>query len=337
MKYIKIGVVGLGRLGVKHAENLAYKIKGCTLLAACSLNDQELAFAEKDLGVKYTYKNYDEMLENKELDGIFIVSSSTFHKEQIVKALDADFHVFCEKPLALTLEDSYEVEKLAKTKKDKIVSIGFVRRYDPSYLAAKKRIQSGLIGTPFHVRSQTVDIDKTAKFQTEFVKSSGGIFLDANSHDIDLARWFLESEVKSVYSLGGCYNHKEFEKYQDADNATTLLEFVNNTIATLSVSRTAFHGHATRTEILCTKGILEVGFSPIKNHVQINDEHGIRKECNETFFERFEEAFLIEDKNFINSIRTGTAPNVSIEDAVRATEVALAITESYRNRKIVKL
>ncbi len=337
MDNVKIGIVGLGRLGSKHAENLAHKIKGCTLLAACSIDEAELSQAEQEFGVKYVYNDYEAMLENSELDGIFIASSSTLHKEQIIKALEAGFHVFCEKPLALNLDDCYEVEKVAKKYPDRIVSIGFVRRYDPSYNSAKARIDQQIMGTPFQVRSQTVDMDKTAKFQTKFVKTSGGIFLDANIHDIDLARWYLNSEAKSVYTLGGCYRHKEFEEYNDADNVTTLVEFENNTMATLSVSRTAFHGHATKTEILCTEGILEVGFSPIKNHVQIDDEHGIRRECVETFFDRFEEAFLIEDKSFIESIMKGTKPKVAISDAIRATEVAVAMGESYQSRKVVKL
>ncbi len=337
MKNIKVGIVGLGRLGIKHAENLSYRIKGCSLIAACSLNEKELLVAEKELGVQHLYKNYDEMLENREIDAIFIASSSSFHKEQIIKALEADFHVFCEKPLALTLEDCYEVKRVVEKNKDKIVSVGLVRRYDPSYVAAKHKIDKNEIGRAFHVRSQTVDMNETAKFQIEFVKSSGGIFVDANIHDVDLARWYLGSEVKTVFSLGGSYIHKEFDDHQDADNVTTLLEFENKSLATISASRTAFHGHGTRTEILCTKGILEIGFSPIKNHVQINDSHGMRKECLETFFTRFEEAFLIEDESFIENVRNKTAPRVILEDAIRATEITLAMRESHLSKKVIKL
>ena len=129
-------------------------------------------------------------------------------------------------------------------------------------------------------------MDETAAFQVEFSKTSGGVFLDASIHDIDMARWMLGSEVAEVYCVGGCYSHPGFEKSEDADNATALYRFENGTAASITVSRTAFHGHETHAEIVGTSGSLAIGHPPRANRVDIYDEHGVRAECVRDFYER---------------------------------------------------
>lgn len=336
MKTVKIGIVGLGRLGKRHAQNLRYRVEGADLVAACSIVQEELNWAGEELGITQKYTDYDEMLEKADLDAVFLVSSSSMHAAQVMKALDAGLHVFTEKPMGINLAECQKVEEVVARHQDQVFFIGFVRRFDPSYSYAKKLIDDGVIGEPFLVRSQTVDLDEYAEFQVDFVKNAGGIFLDCNVHDIDLARWYLGSEVKTVYSKGGSYVHKAFETVDDADNTVVLATFEDGKMAVIAASRTAFHGHDTHTEITGSKGILKIGMTPAKSRVEILDVHGVRQECVKDFFERFHEGFLIEAQEFVNCIREGRKPIVSALDGTKATEVGFAMTDSFKQgREIV--
>lgn len=336
-KKVRIGVVGLGRLGKRHAMNLAWKVRGAELVAACSVVPAELEWARSELGVESLYTDYAAMLAAGGLDAVYLVSSSSVHASQIIAGFDAGLHVFSEKPMGITLDECLAVERAVALRPDLVFLLGFVRRYDPSYAYAKKLVEEGVIGTPFLVRSQTVDLDEYAPFQVSFVPSSGGIFLDMNVHDIDLARWFLGSEVQSVYAIGGSYVHPEFETVHDADNTEALLKFANGTMAVLAVSRTAFHGHDTHTEIKGSRGILKIGITPARNRVELFDAAGARTECVKDFYERFSEGFLAEAQEFTDCILSGRKPSVKACDGTRATEAGFALTESFRSGSVVTL
>ncbi|RKX89061.1 MAG: inositol 2-dehydrogenase [Spirochaetes bacterium] len=334
---VKIGIVGLGRLGKRHAANLRYQVPGGQLAAACSIAPEELSWAEEELGITELYSDYDEMLNKADLDAVFLVTSSAMHAAQAIKALDRGLHVFTEKPMGVNVDECRQVEQAAARNGEKVFFVGFVRRYDPSYAYAKKLIEEEVIGEPFMVRSQTVDLDEYADFQVEFVPASGGIFLDMNVHDIDLARWFLGSEVKTVYARGGSYVHKAFEDVNDADNTVVLAGFEDGKMAVISASRTAFHGHDTHTEISGSRGILKIGMTPAKNRVEVFDAYGARQDCVKDFFERFSEGFLNEAREFVNCIREGRKPGVSANDGTKATEVGFAMTDSFRQGKEISI
>ena len=337
MKTVKIGIVGLGRLGKRHAQNLRYRVIGAELTAACSVVPEELSWAQNELGITDTYSDYTEMLEKADIDAVFLVTSSAFHAEQSIKALEKGLHVFTEKPMGVNVDECLKVEDTAARHQDQVFFGGFVRRFDPSYAYAKKLIDEGAIGEPFMIRSQTVDLDEYAEFQVEFVPTSGGIFLDCNVHDVDLARWFLGSEVKKVYAQGGSYVHKAFDSVNDADNTVVLATFEDGKMAVISASRTAFHGHDTHTEITGSKGILKIGMTPAKNRVEIFDAHGARQECVNDFFERFKEGFQLEAQEFVDCILERRKPIVSAKDGTKATEVGFAMTDSFKTRKEVVL
>ncbi|KAK2143999.1 hypothetical protein LSH36_793g00069 [Paralvinella palmiformis] len=269
--------------------------------------------------------------DNKDsLDAIFLVTSSSAHVTQAITALENGYHVFLEKPMGITVKECKKLEAIVKKHKTQLFSLGFVRRFDPSYVYAKELIDQGTIGNPFMIRAHTADFDRYAEFQLQFVQSAGGIFLDYNVHDIDLTRWLLNTEVHSVYARGGSYVHKEFSDIGDADNTVVLATLENNKIAVISASRTAFHGHDTHTEIIGSKGILKIGCEPSKNHVEIFDHHGIRKECVKDFFSRFETAFLHEVQNFIQCILDKQKPQITAYDGTKATEVSLAMLQSFK-------
>ena len=333
---VKTAIVGLGRLGKSHAENLL-NLPNCDLKAACSIIPEELEWA-KEHGIQELYTDYEELLEKCDIEAVFLATSTSAHADQITKGLEAGKHVFCEKPLAVNLEECRKAaEIINKIADKKVFMLGFVRRFDPAYAFAKKRIEDGAIGKPFMVRSQTSDHDDFAPFQVEYTKHSGGIFHDMNAHDIDLARWYLGSELKSVYAMGGSYVHQEFEEIGDADNASVMCEFDDGGMAVITASRTAFHGHDTRTEIYGTKGIIRIGFTPTIADVTILDNNGIRSECVYTFYDRFKEAFALESKAFIRYIETGETPIISVLDGVKATEATEAFTVSFKKRSVVQI
>lgn len=336
---VRIGIAGLGRLGKEHAKNLAFKVHGAELVAACSIVDDELQYAKSELNIENTFTNYNDMLSSMtgKMDAVFLVTSTTMHAQQIIDGLQSGYHVFCEKPLALNVEDCERVEAVHAEHSDKVCQIGFVRRYDKTYADAKRRIEGGEIGKPILVRSQSGDMDEWAEFQIQFCKTSGGAFLDISIHDIDLTRWLLGTEFAQVYAIGGAYAYEGFKDVQDGDNLSIMSKMANGTMSYICATRTQFHGHATQTEIVGTKGTLQVGMNPRNNHLSILDEHGVRNECVKTFFERFEDAFLEEAQDFVRCIKTGDTPRVSLKDATEATRTALAMTDSFRNGRLVDL
>ena len=336
-KKINVGIIGLGRLGIRYAENFIHRIKNAELVAACSVAPRELEYAASELGIPQLFDDYENMLNHRGIEAVFIVSPTSEHTRQMIAALETGHHVFCEKPLATTVEECERVEAAAAQRPDQIAVVGFVRRFDPSYRYAKEKIESGAIGAPIIVRSQTVDKDSTVSFQIDYVANSGGIFHDFNIHDIDLARWFLGSEIKSVYAVGGAYKHKEFGEIGDADNVMTMCVFENGALANISASRAATHGHDTRTEVIGTEGILSIGRPAALNRVEISDRFGIRKECVETFYDRFQEAFLSQAKEFIDCILENRKPELTLRDATMATKAAAAFTTSFREQRVVEI
>ncbi|KAK3584118.1 hypothetical protein CHS0354_035194 [Potamilus streckersoni] len=261
MKKVNIGVVGLGRLGICHCENLLRVIPSANVTAACSIVPKELEKA-KQLGVPNIYNNYRDMLQQVDIEAVVISTSTNMHAEHIIQALDHNKHVFCEKPLAIQYENCAPVLKKASEKPGKTVQIGFVRRFDATYMEAYKKIQEGHIGKVYRVHSQTSDWTEFAEFQVKFSQTSGGIFHDYNIHDIDLIHWLAGSRFKSVHSIGGSYKYPEFGKMGSADNTICLAELENGAFATITASRTEPHGHGTHTIIYGTEGTLAVGLEP---------------------------------------------------------------------------
>lgn len=337
MEKIKVGIVGLGRLGRKHAENIAFRIPNVELTAVCSIVPQEVEGVQKSWGIQNGYTDYQEMLNNRELDAIVVASSSSEHCKHIESALDAGFHVFSEKPLGLTVDECSHIEKVVEKHSDKVFMLGFMRRYDDSYAYAKQKIEEGSIGKPVYIRCYGQDPLKAIEGAIAFAEKSGGIFLDMAIHDFDLARWYLNSEAQSVLAMGDCYLYDEFKKYQDVDNGAVMIQFQNGAMAQIFVSRTCAHGYHIETEIIGTKGSLRIGTTPVKNLVTVFNETGAVKECVSGFLERFEQAYLNELQEFFNCLREKRKPSVTVYDGTNSTKIAYAATKSFRQNKLVTL
>jgi myo-inositol 2-dehydrogenase/D-chiro-inositol 1-dehydrogenase len=337
MKKIKIGAVGLGRLGYRHAENVAFKIPNAELVALCDLNEEMLNETAAKWNVPYTYTTYEEMIANKELDAIVITSPSHLHTTQIAAALEAGLHVFSEKPLGTNVEECKIAEKAVEKHPDKVFMLGFMRRYDPSYAYAKKKIEAGEIGTPILFRGYSQDPESCIEGAIAYAGHSGGQFIDMAVHDIDLARWLMNSEPKSVWAIGGCYAHPEFAEFKDGDNVSALMHLENGAMAFLFAGRTAPHGYNVETEIIGTKGTLRIASVPSKNMVEILDNHGVRQECSQDFLERFEQAYVDEIMEFVDCIVTGRKPEVTVYDGTKCTEIAYQCKASFETDELIRL
>jgi myo-inositol 2-dehydrogenase / D-chiro-inositol 1-dehydrogenase len=334
---LRVGIAGLGRLGRRHAENLAQRVPRAKLVAACSPVADERQWARESLGVERVYGDFGALLADADVDAVFLVTPTSLHAEQIILALQAGKHVFCEKPLSLNLADCQRVAAHAAKHPQLKVMIGYGRRFDPSYRDAYDKIQSGSIGAPFLVRSQNLDMNDPSGFFVRFAPTSGSIFLDCTVHDIDLARWLLGNpQPVRVFATGVVAIHEGLREFGDVDNGVATCEFSDGKMACFYASRTMAHGHETLTEIFGTAGRLTVGQNPRLNRVDIADAHGLRNECTPTFYERFEEAFLHETNHFVQAVLDDRAPALTLYDATEATRIALALRESLQTRRIVE-
>lgn len=346
---LRVGVAGLGRLGRRHAQNLAYRVPGATLAAACSPLEDDLTWARTALPETRLYTDYAQLLADDSLDAVWLVTPSALHAQQIVEALRAGKHVFCEKPLSLDVAECERVVEESRRFSGQQVTIGFMRRFDPSYHDAFDKLRAGAIGRPFLVRSQTCDLNDPDGFFVRFSAGSGGIFLDCTVHDIDVARWLLgKPRATRVYAAGAVALHEGLREFGDVDNGVAICEFEGGKLAMFYASRTMAHGNDTSSEVIGTAGALAIGRVPRTNRVEIYDAHGARSECTPTFFERFEDAFLIEAQAFVAAVRarlngaalgatTDAGQGATLEDALEATRIGDALRRSLQTGQAVTL
>lgn len=337
MKKVKVGIAGLGRLGKVHAENLAFKIPNAELTAACSIMPAELTYAQEVLGVKEVYSDYREMLAKADIDAVAIITTSGEHCWQIEAALDAGKHVFSDKPLGVNVEECKIAEKSVERHPDLVFFLGFMRRFDPSYAYAKKKIEEGAIGTPYMVKATGIDPEAMVEGAIKFAATSGGIFIDMAIHDIDLMRWFLGSDPVEVYATGSTFKHPEFKAAGDDETGVAMYKCENGAVGFVHVGRTAPHGYHVETEIVGTEGSIRVSPVPAKNLCMIYNNQGAVQECVSGFPERFAESYRLEMEEFINCVQNNTKPEVTVYDGTKSTQIGFATTEAYRQGGIVKI
>jgi myo-inositol 2-dehydrogenase/D-chiro-inositol 1-dehydrogenase len=335
---LRVGIAGLGRLGRRHAETLAWHTRHCNLVAACSPVQAELDAAGADLGVQRLYTNFSDLVHDAELDALVLVTPTSLHADQTIAALEAGKHVFVEKPLALAVEDCERVEAVARRHAGQVAMVGFVRRFDPSYRHAFEAVQRGKIGRPFLVRSQTCDQHDASGAFLKFAPTSGGIFMDCSVHDIDLARWLLGNpRAVRVFATGTVALHPALKEIGDVDNGIAVLEFEGGERAVFYASRTMAHGHETTTEIIGTEGSLNVGVGAQRDRVVMRDAGGVRHAPVADFHERFGEAFVAEMAHFVAACRGEEAPVLTLADATAATRIGQAMTLALRSGGVVEV
>ena len=337
MKKIKIGSVGLGRLGYEHACNIANLVPGAELTALCDVDAVRVKEVAAELNVPYTYTDVTEMVQNPELDAIVIVSPSMYHADHIKLALDAGKHVFCDKPLDTTIEKCKQAERAVEAHPDKVFMLGFMRRFDDSYAEAKHRIENGEIGKVVLVRSYTQDPRTTIEGTLKFAPHSGGQFLDMCVHDIDLIRWFTGSDIKKVWGLGGVFEFDLYRELNDADNAAAAVQCENGAMGFMFTNRTHGAGCNVETEIIGTHGTLRIANVGRKNLLQIVDGNGAREEYYPDFLSRWHQAYVNEIKEFVDCINQGRKPGVTVYDGTKVSQAAYRCKESFETGNLLEV
>ncbi|WVW85904.1 hypothetical protein I302_107942 [Kwoniella bestiolae CBS 10118] len=334
---LRYAVLGIGRMGSRHAENIAFRAPRAQLVAVCDPRPSSLDWAKSALpSTIKTFDSSDRCLRESDVDAVLIASETGLHAKLAIDSMNAGKHVLLEKPISIDLETSRQVVQETEKHPDLKVMVGFSRRFDDSYREVKNMIDKGKLGIPHLIKSATNDQHDPSGFFVSYAAASGGIFIDCGIHDIDLARWFLlpstpaVKQVRKVYALGHNIQHPELEKDNDVDNGIGIVEFENNGILVVHCNRTMKHGHDCFTEVFGTEGKVIVNGNPQLNRVEIRDAYGVRTESTPTYYERFREAFVNEVNEFTDVVLDNKPLPVSCVDALESAKIAAALTHSFR-------
>ena len=333
MRHLSVGVIGVGRLGAAYARYFCGRIQGARVVAISDTDAKTLSSVAENLTVERRYSHYQDLIADPQVEAIVIVSPTSTHKEIVLHAAEQRKPTFCEKPLSIFLNAAEEMQR-AVEQSGLFFQMGFMRRFDKGYVAAKQKIESGDIGTPVLFKSSSRDPYRPS---LEYLDPahSGGLIIDCAIHDLDLARWFM-GDVKSVYAIGGTLAYPEMKAINDIDNAVTSLYFTSGALGVVDQSRNGVYGYDIRTEILGTAGTLKVGYLR-ETPILVMTKEGISHDTVPYFHERFEQAYITQLQDFVNNVLEGKPPSVTCEDGVAALRVSTAATLSFKENRPVEL
>ena len=311
MNRIRVCLIGCGRAGMIHARSYAGSAGGAELAAVCDPMKENLDAARQELNVPLLYTDYREAMANPGIDAVIVVTPTQFHREIVVAAAQAHKHVFCEKPMASTVEECDEMIEACSANGVKL-QLGFMRRFDRNFRRGKEMLDSGAIGKVTLLKSNTYGPSRPKPWMFDVRRNYGPIG-EVNSHDFDTLRWYAGSEVRMIHAIGHNFRSPEAaaEYPEYYDTCSVLLEFENGIVGSITGAQYVGYGYDSRTEILGTKGIIKVG-SQDANAVQtITAEGGIRTDSVDSWRTLFRAAYLEEDQAFIRAILDDTEPEVT--------------------------
>ena len=323
---LNVGLIGLGRLGRVYARNLATRIAETRLVAVADPNSAAAREVAEEFDVAASYSGTAELVGDPNVDAVVIVSPTHTHRDVVLEAVGRRKPTFCEKPLALSLEECREMQA-AVERHGTFFQMGFMRRFDPGYAAAKRQVLEGKIGKPVVFKSTSRDPFRPS-LEYANPASSGGILVDMGIHDLDLARWFM-GDVARVSAVGGVLAYPELATVGDIDNAIATLTFTSGNLGVIDLTRNGFYGYDISTELLGTAGTLRIGYLR-ETPVMLMTKNSVAHDTVPYFMERFERAYTLQLQNFAQNVLADREPPVTITDGVEALRVALAATEACR-------
>jgi myo-inositol 2-dehydrogenase/D-chiro-inositol 1-dehydrogenase len=330
---INVGIIGTGRIGRLHAENLMYRIAEADLLAVSDIFKEAAEKVAAEFGIQNAYDDHRRMLEDRSIDVVLICSSTDTHARLIEEAADAGKQIFCEKPIALDLR-AIDRALAAVERAGVKLQIGFNRRFDPNFKRVQEAVAVGEIGEPHILRITSRD---PAPPPIEYVKVSGGIFLDMTIHDFDMARFLVGSEVEEVYATGGVMVDPEIGKAGDVDTAVITLRFANGALGVIDNSRQAVYGYDQRVEIFGSQGMVACS-NDTPDSAVVSDAQGVRSSLPLFFFvERYTESYVAEIKSFVDCVVKDGPPPVTGLDGRVPVVMGYAAQKSHKERRPVKL
>ena len=330
---LRFGVLGVGRIGKIHIENLVNRIPEAEVVAISDVAAAELGAVAARFGVAQTFTDYRKILELSEVDAVAICSPTNLHYQMIVDAAASGKQIFCEKPIDLSLEKVQAANEEVARRGVRMM-VGFNRRYDPNFLKVRETITNGLLGEPQLLRITSRDPGPPPE---QYVRASGGIFLDMTIHDFDMARYLMGCEATEVYARAAVMVDPMFKRAGDFDTAAITLTFENGAFAMIDNCRKAVYGYDQRVEMFGSAGMVAVANNTPDSHV-LADRTGVHSSLPLNFFlERYTESYLREMRAFVESVANGRPVPVGGEDGFKAAAIAVATGKSARENRPVKL
>jgi myo-inositol 2-dehydrogenase / D-chiro-inositol 1-dehydrogenase len=335
VKKINVGIIGVGgRIGKMHIENLMRMQHKVNIVGVCDLIEESSDyFAGLCSGESFT--DYSKMLKRNDIDTVFILTPSDSHYDISIASAKAGKNIFCEKPLAETME---KAEKIANVINDTKVKYqpGYQRRFDPSYYEAKQLIDAGKIGKPILFKSTSRDPFPPPAWACN-PATGGGCYLDMVTHDFDLARWFLESEATQVFSNDSHLLGIDYDIEDLVDNVTVSLKFRNNTLALIDGNWNSKGGYDVRSEISGSEGTIFIG-GLVSSPVTLFTSDGLNMtETYENFLHRFRDAYFLEIESFVDNLIDNKPLLITEKDGLAAMRISMAALESSIKKKSVQL
>jgi predicted dehydrogenase len=333
MGKLGVCVIGLGRAGRAHAEMFKQGISGADLVC---VSDQVRSVA-REVGEKLKVDwvvGHQKCLARDDVQAAVVAVPTHLHAAIVTEALEMNKHVLVEKPLARSLYEARDIVKRVASS-GLVVQVGYMRRFDGAYRSAKKMISEGRLGTPILYRAVAHDPGPPPDWASD-PKLSGGIFYDMLSHDFDMARCLMSSEVSTVYALGSNFLYEELRMKGDYDSASVVMTFNSGAHGYVEGVRKCAYGYDLRTEVVGSEGSIIVG-NISDDLMTIADSGGIRRAGVQWFMQRFRDAFFEEDRSFVESVLNDHEPEVSALDGLRAIEIAEACRISVAEKRPVSL
>lgn len=333
-KEVNIGLIGAGRIGRLHGNNLAHSVPEVKLVSVADVNlTEDMKNWASGLGIQKISDDPLSVINDREINAVFICSSTDSHAELIIAAAKAGKHVFCEKPIhtdvSIIKKALEEVEKAGVK-----LQVGFVRRFDHNHKKVRDTVASGRLGKPHIVKVTSRDPEAQS---IEYVATSGGIFMDMTIHDFDMVRYLSGSEVSEVCSYGSIMIDPRIERFGDVDTAIVMLKFENGAIGVIENSRAAHYGYDQRTEVHCDKGCVQVANDLIDTSM-ISTAEGVFCEKPTWFFlERYNDAFIAEARAFADAVLNDKETPVTGKDGLMPVYIAKAAEKSLKEGRSVKL
>ncbi|MBQ8575713.1 MAG: inositol 2-dehydrogenase [Clostridia bacterium] len=331
---INVGIIGAGRIGKVHCESIMRYVKNATVKAVADpyLNDETIAWA-KGLGIEEFYEDYHKILEDDDIQAVLICSSTDTHSTISLEAIAAGKHIFCEKPIDHDVNKILEVKKALENSNVKY-QVGFNRRFDHNFKAARKAVEGGQIGDLNILKVCSRDPGAPP---VSYIKVSGGIFLDMTIHDFDMVRFMSGSEVEEVFAYGAVLVDPAIGEAGDIDTAVISMKLANGAIAVIDNCRRASYGYDQRVEAFGSLGQVAIG-NDSESTAVISDANGVRGEVPLNFFlERYMGAYVEEITEFIDCIVNDKEVSVGLDCGLQPVLIGLAAKKSLVTGVPVKI
>ncbi len=332
MTKLGMGVAGVGTMGRRHAENIRHRIPEARLIAIADNDSERARQVAAELEIEHHYSSVEALVERKDIQAVAVVTPAKFHGAAIKACARAGKDIFCEKPLTLTVEEADEV--LSVTAKAGVrLQPGHVRRYDPSHVRAKKRIEAGEIGDPVIFKSLARD---PAPPPVSYLQSgvNGMFFQDSTVHEFDLGRWMMSDEIAELHAYGAVLVFPEAAQFNDIDTALVNMKFSRGALGAVENYMQSGYGYDIRTEIVGSKGTIMLGYLQQTPEV-ILTASGAKTDVVDHFLVRFADGYLDEMRDFVRTILAGRDPKVDGFDGRQAVAAAAAAERSWREGRPV--